>query len=443
MQASWGKMNSTHDNGQSIMRNRTIYTLDQTDIQRHVGNSIIFQRGYGYYRAGRVSHLEVRDDHIRARVVGSQENTYKVEAWCEEGELWSTCTCPYTWGVCKHVAATLCAWINRRADPQIYTRTTMAEWRARLEAIPPTVLIDQIIDEVGVDMLLERYVKRWLEKLSPSKLPNLIAELFRHARAGSPTELEHTLARVSHLLHWAESLPPEQAIAVASETLKRIEANSHLTSLAGADEAVRRSLNILRTRVPQAHLDAPAGHSLLRLLVKLLQVPVPAWRAPSLETLLTLADHLQEREFLIGEVRKKAYGDDPSLMRLLAHLYKCEGRMEEYAAARAKSLLDESDYLELFQFYIDDNRPEEAMRVGEQGMKHLGPAAPQLAERLTALYLEWGERELARQHLRRCFDYWPSEKLLKQLESLSQERKEWKTEQAQLHKRLKAKAGSS
>lgn len=425
------------------MRTRTIYNLDQADIQRHVGNSVIFQRGYGYYRAGRVVHLEVRDEQLQARVTGSYGNTYKVEIWCEEGELLSTCTCPYTWGVCKHVAATLCTWLNRRADSQTYTTTTTAQVRAQLEAIPPPILLDQIMDEMRVDVLLERYVKRWLERLSPRKWPNLIAELFRYTRAGSPTEIERTLERVVHILRWAEPLPSEQAIKVASETLKQVEAQSNLTHLAGVDEVVVRSLGILRTHVPQAHLDAPAGRALLRLLVKLIQLPVPGWQAPSMEALLELADSLGERAFLIDEVRRKAFGDDPDLMRLLARLYKLEGRMEEYLAARSKSLVDENDYLELFQFYVEDNRPEEAMILGEQGMKRLGPAAPQLAERLTALYLEWGERELARQHLRRCFDYWPSEKLLRQIESLSKGKKEWKTEQPRLHKRLKAQARGS
>jgi uncharacterized Zn finger protein len=412
--------------------------LDQADIRHHVGNSVIYQRGYGYYRAGRVVHLEVRDEHLLARVTGSYGNTYKVEIWCEQGEVLSTCTCPYTWDVCKHVAATLCTWLNRRADPQTYTTTTTSQWRAQLEAIPPQVLIDQIMDEIRIDLMLERYVKRWVEQLSPEKLPKLITKLFRTTHAGSPADTERALERLGHVLNWAESVAPEHAIKVASETLKQTQARPDLMPLASSNDAVTRSLNILRTCVPQANLEAPARRALLRLLVKLIEYQAPAWHDGLTEVLLELTDSPGERAVLIDEVRKKAVGDEPGLMGMLARLYKLEGRMEEYAAARSKSLVDENDYLELFQYYIQENRPEEAMVLGEQGMKQLGISAPQLAERLTMLYLEWSERDLARTHLLHCFNYWPSEELLRQIESLSKEKKDWKTERARLQKKLTA-----
>lgn len=446
------------------MSARNIYTLDQADIQRHVGSSVIFQRGYGCYRAGRVPHLEVRDERLQARVVGSHGNTYKVEVWCDEGELLSTCTCPYTWGVCKHVAATLCTWLNRRADPQTYTTTTTAQVRAQLEAIPPAVLIAHILDEMRVDMLLERYVKRWLEKLSPGKLPTLITELFRHARAGSPPEIERTLERIVQILAWSESWPPEPALKAVSEVLKQVQAQPQLLQQTNADEVVKQSLNIVRTRVPQTSPDAPTRRVWLRLLLKLVECQAPAWQDLLAETLLEITDTLGEREFLIDEVRRRAFGDAPGVMRLLvlgkfegvtsgppyapgvmrllACLYKREGRMKEYEEARSKCLVDENDYLELFQHCVEENQPEEAMSLGEQGMKELGARAPQLADHLTALYLEWGERDLARKHLVKCFDYWPSEKLIEQIESLSKGKKDWRTEQARLQKRLKAKASA-
>jgi tetratricopeptide (TPR) repeat protein len=384
----------------------------------------------------------VRDEQLQARVVGSYGNTYRVEVWCEDGEVLSTCTCPYNWGVCKHIAATLCAWLNHRADPQAYTTITTDQWRAQLEAIPPSILIDQIMDEMRVDMLLERYVKRWLEKLSPAKLPNLITELFRHTRAGSPIDSERALERVVRILAWSESWPAEQAIKVISETLKQVQAQPQLMPQANADEVVRRSLSILRMRVPQSSLDASTRRTLLRLLVKFVECQAPAWQSLLTETLLEITDALGEREFLIDEVRSKAFGDDPGLMRLLARLYRLEGRMKEYEAARLKCLAGEGDFLELLQYYVEENRPEEAMILGEQGMKELGASAPQLAECLTALYLEWGERELARKHLLRCFEYWPSEKLVEQIESLSKGKRAWRTEQTRLQKRLKAKASA-
>ena len=69
---------------------------------------------------------------------------------------------------------------------------------------------------------------------------------------------------------------------------------------------------------------------------------------------------------------------------------------EEYEAARKKSLITEEDYLELFDHYLGENRSEDAMVIGEKGIKALGSRARSLAERLAALYNEWGEAERAR-----------------------------------------------
>jgi tetratricopeptide (TPR) repeat protein len=420
------------------MKTRTIYTLDQSDVQKHVGNNVIFQRAYGYHRQGRVIDIEIHDDVLRARVTGSHGNQYKVEAWCEDGELFSTCTCPYDWSVCKHVVAALLAWIHRRADSQSYTQITTVQWRDQLEAIPPSLLIDHIVDEMRVDLLLERYVKRWVDKLSPEKLPNLISELFR--RTNSPIELEHALKRIARILTWSELLPPEQAINIAAATLKQIQTRPDLLQQASVTELIKQSIGVLRTYAPQTAADAASKHAWLKLLISLIELQTPAWHNVLTDTLLELAECFGERSFLIDEVRKKSHWHDRDMMRLLARLYKLEGRMDDYAAAQAECLNDEAGYLDLFAYYVEDNRPDEAMRLGEQGMKQLGAGAAQLAERLTALYLEWGERELARKHLIRCFDYWPSESLLKQIESLSQNKKDWKTEFTRLQKKLKAKS---
>jgi hypothetical protein len=51
----------------------------------------------------------------------------------------------------------------------------------------------------------------------------------------------------------------------------------------------------------------------------------------------------------------------------------------------------EQDFLALFAAALSENRPEDAMVIGERGVQALGARAATLAGRLRTLYLEWGE----------------------------------------------------
>lgn len=415
----------------------SIYTLTEADVERYVDQDVIFDRGRVYYRARRVIHLDVNDDRLSARVSGSTRRPYQVEIWIDRGILHSTCTCPYDRGACKHVAAALLEWVYRRAPGASPAGSELAEWRARLEAVPPPVLIEHLAYEAENDLLIERYLKRWMRELTPEHLPKLIARLFREVRAASPASLERLCERLLHLLDWADSFPDDQAIPVAVEALKRLPVAFPLLPHPARDDVVERALTIIHRRASRLEEGRVARRKLIYNLLGLIEHQTPAWRAPLMETLTRLAEGCGGLSFLIDVVRQRALGD-LRLRRFLAELYKRQGRWDEYERTRVRCLVDEDDYLELFEYYIEENRPEEAMILGERGMNALGVRAPRLAERLTALYLEWGERDMARQHLLRCFRYWPSEQLLQRLDTLSKGRRGWKRQRTRLMKALQA-----
>ena len=83
---------------------------------RSLAGSKIFRRGVEYFAEGCVVNPSVLGNEIRAEVEGSSSSNYKTYVKLERGKLKSDCSCPYDWGVCKHVIALLLHWINRRED---------------------------------------------------------------------------------------------------------------------------------------------------------------------------------------------------------------------------------------------------------------------------------------------------------------------------------------
>jgi hypothetical protein len=81
----------------------------------------VYQRGRDYYRSGRVRNRLKTARGLKAEVRGTM--VYDVSITERRGELIAVCTCPFaeTWpGYCKHIVATLLAWI---AEPESFAST--------------------------------------------------------------------------------------------------------------------------------------------------------------------------------------------------------------------------------------------------------------------------------------------------------------------------------
>ena len=67
-----------------------------------------FERGIGYYKAGRVINIEQIGKRIISTVQGTDD--YTVTIYKDNNRISATCTCPYDFGgYCKHIVATLIA----------------------------------------------------------------------------------------------------------------------------------------------------------------------------------------------------------------------------------------------------------------------------------------------------------------------------------------------
>ncbi len=79
-------------------------------------DSKVFDRGKEYFGEGAVLDPAYDGNKMYADVEGSSHGNYKTEVRIERGRLQCECSCPYEWGVCKHVVALLLHWINKKDD---------------------------------------------------------------------------------------------------------------------------------------------------------------------------------------------------------------------------------------------------------------------------------------------------------------------------------------
>ena len=76
-----------------------------------------FERGRDYYDSERVERAVRRGSRLFAEVQGSEWDPYTVAARLDGRDFSASCACPYDWGgYCKHIAATMLAFIYGGVD---------------------------------------------------------------------------------------------------------------------------------------------------------------------------------------------------------------------------------------------------------------------------------------------------------------------------------------
>jgi hypothetical protein len=101
-------------------------------------------RGRDYYTGGAVRQRMRTDDGLETRVAGT--HTYRVTVRETPGGLLAYCTCPYDWGGdCKHIVATLLAWLH---EPESFRAA--ADLRSALAARRKKELVDILADICAV-----------------------------------------------------------------------------------------------------------------------------------------------------------------------------------------------------------------------------------------------------------------------------------------------------
>ena len=90
----------------------------------------IYARGKEYFVEGRVRRAMVYHNSLMADVKGTLPEEYHISLEIRDGNVVASCTCPYTFGYCKHIAAILYAWVKRPGCSRTWgrARTCCCSW---------------------------------------------------------------------------------------------------------------------------------------------------------------------------------------------------------------------------------------------------------------------------------------------------------------------------
>jgi uncharacterized Zn finger protein len=119
--------------------NGALSSLTGADVRAR-SSEASFERGQDYYARGAVRRRIRHQAGMEAQVQGTK--TYQVQVWADPGGIRAHCTCPYDWGGdCKHIVATLLAWL---AEPESFQAPV--DLRAALNRHSKQDLVELLLD---------------------------------------------------------------------------------------------------------------------------------------------------------------------------------------------------------------------------------------------------------------------------------------------------------
>jgi hypothetical protein len=265
---------------------RQLDHLTEADIQARCSETS-FERGRGYYKGGAVRQQVRLDDGFETRVSGTY--TYRVTVREEPSGLVAFCTCPYDWGGdCKHIVATLLAWLH---EPESFRAP--ADLRAALATRDKEELADILADICAV-------------------YPHLVDEfgLLGEAAAYDP---EAVVADIFAELEPPGYIDEDEAVA-RMETVAR---HADRLTRQGQGEVARRAYYILTVRCKNFCEDY-GSHEIFPM-----NIPcdfAKAYRDLALEQLEEHANAIESevRDMLRGDWAPEMLGIDEPLMEVWA-----------------------------------------------------------------------------------------------------------------------------
>jgi hypothetical protein len=124
---------------------KSLKDLGEDDI-RQLFEEKVFERGVKYFEQGRIKRPFVYRDSIMAECHGTLPEDYSIRVDIRDGNFISSCTCPYAFGYCKHIAAVLYAWLKR---PGMFKDLGQSEDLLKMMDKEP--LVETIMDMIRYD----------------------------------------------------------------------------------------------------------------------------------------------------------------------------------------------------------------------------------------------------------------------------------------------------
>jgi hypothetical protein len=125
-------------------------TLDLRDLKeedvRRLFEEKVYERGIKYFEQGRVARPFVYQDSIMAECKGTLPEEYHIRVDLRGGNFVASCTCPYAFGYCKHIAAVMYGWLKK---PGMFK--DLGESEGLLKKMDKGSLVETIIDMIKYD----------------------------------------------------------------------------------------------------------------------------------------------------------------------------------------------------------------------------------------------------------------------------------------------------
>lgn len=407
--------------------------FDPEDLRDLAGDRT-FERGFAYFREGRVRISRMDARGVAATVSGSED--YRVRLQGEGADVDGDCTCPAydESGFCKHMVATALA-----AGSAEGAEHPMAAIRAHLEAQPVAALVALLLEAAENDAgLLRRLelaavaadpraaiptLRRAIDALTRrSRLPD-----YREVRAWA-TEVEQVLDAVAAL---ADGPNPAAALDLANHTLDMLG-----DALLSIDDSSGHGGGLL---FQAAHIHRAACERLAPEPVGLARDLFAREMSGDHDTFSGAADVYADLLGAAGRAEylrlaKAAWDEIPArgprdqsrpagswqLFEILDRFAEADGDLAARIALRTKNLSEPYDYIHLVEFCRANGRVAEALARAEEGLWMLEDRRPdsRLVALAAELLAEAGRPAEAEAHLWRAFAGAPSEELYGRLAAL-------------------------
>jgi hypothetical protein len=188
--------------------------ISEADIQARCTEAS-FERGWGYYTSGLVRQRTRLDNGLDTRVAGTY--MYRVSIREMSGGLLVACTCPYDWGGdCKHIVATLLAWLH---EPETFR--VAADLHATLAVRSKDELVGILADICAVYPHL-------VDEFGLASEPNeydpeaAVGEIFDALEPEGPVSIDEGVARMEAVARHAARLARQGQGHVARRAYYRL-----------------------------------------------------------------------------------------------------------------------------------------------------------------------------------------------------------------------------
>ncbi len=120
-------------------------SLNEDDV-RPLFEEKIYDRGIKYFEQGRIQRPFVYHDSIMAECQGTLPEDYHIRVDLRGGNFVASCTCPYAFGYCKHIASVMYAWLHK---PEMFKDLGQSE--RLLKRMDKDQLVEIVMDMIKYD----------------------------------------------------------------------------------------------------------------------------------------------------------------------------------------------------------------------------------------------------------------------------------------------------